>query len=261
MSSTVKCRVCGENTNFLWDNKLLGKYVVKYYQCPKCQYVMTEEPYWIEEAYSKSINLSDTGYLVRNLLLSNFVSILLFLTYSKASSFLDFAGGYGVFVRLMRDKGFNFYWIDKYTTNLFAVNFEWKEGKHVEAITAFEVFEHLVTPKEEIAELFKSAKTLIISTDLYQDKAPGKNWEYLGFDHGQHIGFYNKKTLAYVASQHNMRVYSYGGIHVFTRDERLSNFKFYLSKLLFKFKFHHLLKRFLESKTLSDSHQIKKESV
>lgn len=253
MSKKVECRICGKDTKFLWNNKVLGKYNVNYYQCPQCQYVMTEEPYWIEEAYSKSINISDTGYLVRNIFLSNFTSILLFLTYTMNSSFLDFAGGYGVFVRLMRDKGFNFYWSDKYTTNLFAVNFECKKGMKFEAITAFEVFEHLVKPKEEIAELFETVKTLIISTDLYQGIAPNKNWEYLGFEHGQHIGFFKKETLDYLASKYGMRVYTFGGIHIFTKDERLSSFKFWLARILFKIKFHYLLKRFLLSKTYSDS--------
>ncbi len=38
--------------------------------------------------------------------------------------FLDYAGGYGVFTRLMRDIGFDFYWHDPYTQNLFANGFE-----------------------------------------------------------------------------------------------------------------------------------------
>jgi len=33
--------------------------------------------------------------------------------------FLDYAAGYGLFVRLMRDAGYNFRWSDLYCQNLF----------------------------------------------------------------------------------------------------------------------------------------------
>ena len=35
-------------------------------KCPKCGYVQTETPYWLEQAYVHAINRSDTGLLRRN---------------------------------------------------------------------------------------------------------------------------------------------------------------------------------------------------
>jgi hypothetical protein len=49
----------------------------------------------------------------RNINLSKMVATILLLFFDFRRKFLDYAGGYGVFVRLMRDIGFDFYWYDK----------------------------------------------------------------------------------------------------------------------------------------------------
>ncbi|MDO9184214.1 MAG: class I SAM-dependent methyltransferase [Bacteriovorax sp.] len=258
MNEFIKCRLCGEKAKFLWSKKILFKYEVKYFQCEHCQYLMTEEPFWLEEAYSKSINLSDTGYISRNLTLANFVSILLFFCFSKDSVFLDFAGGYGVFVRLMRDKGFDFFWEDKYTKNLFAGGFEWDNHKKLDAVTAFEVLEHLVNPLDEIDNLLKYSNTLILSTEVFHGNCPSADWNYLALNHGQHIGFFNKKSLSFIAQKYELRFYSFGGIHVFTRNTQLSAFKFYLTIFCFKLKLHHVVKKILKSKMIGDNLEMSK---
>jgi hypothetical protein len=56
----------------------------------------------------------DTGIMQRNLYLSKITAFILLLFFDCRKKFLDYAGGYGVFVRLMRDYGFDFYWYDKY---------------------------------------------------------------------------------------------------------------------------------------------------
>ena len=65
--------------------------------------------------------------------------------YKKNEKFLDYGGGSGLFVRLMREKGFNFYYYYKYSLNIFAKGFEvdLKNNFSFEVITVFEVFEHL----------------------------------------------------------------------------------------------------------------------
>jgi hypothetical protein len=78
--------------------------------------------------------------MVRNLFFRKRLTILLHLLFGNKAQFVDYAGGYGVFVRLMRDVGFDFQWYDKYTQNLFSAGFEWDETSKVDAVTLFEVF-------------------------------------------------------------------------------------------------------------------------
>lgn len=70
--------------------------------------MQVEEPFRLEEAYSSSINLSDTGYLVRNLFLVKRLTVVLYFLFGRNAKFLDYGGGYGVSVRLMLDYGFDF---------------------------------------------------------------------------------------------------------------------------------------------------------
>ena len=107
MLSTV-CRVCKMEVEALFSTVILGKYSVKYCKCSQCGYVQTEEPYWLEEAYNTPINDSDTGMIMRNLWLKNIAATLIYFLFDKKRKFLDYGGGYGVFVRLMRDVGFDF---------------------------------------------------------------------------------------------------------------------------------------------------------
>jgi hypothetical protein len=38
----------------------------------------------------------------------------------KNGTFVDIGGGYGLLTRLMRDRGFDFYWKDPHCENIFA---------------------------------------------------------------------------------------------------------------------------------------------
>ena len=47
----------------------------------------------------------------------------------------------------MRDKGYDFYWQDIYSKNLYATDFEYTKNTKYEMLTAYEVFEHLPDPR------------------------------------------------------------------------------------------------------------------
>jgi len=101
---------------------ILNKYDVAYYICPNCGFIQTENPYWLEESYSKAIATADTGIMSRNL--QNAPDLLFFMRFINGANFLDFGGGHGILTRIMRDYGYNFYHYDKYAENLFANGFE-----------------------------------------------------------------------------------------------------------------------------------------
>jgi len=105
----MKCRLCNFNSSKIFSATILNKYSIEYFSCPNCQLIQTEYPYWLEEAYNNPINDNDTGLLDRNIKFAEKVKAILYFFYDKNARFLDYAGGYGVFTRLMRDIGFNFF--------------------------------------------------------------------------------------------------------------------------------------------------------
>jgi len=68
----------------------------------------------------------DTGVISRNLILRSKTITILLKLFKSFSDFkaLDFGGGEGIFVRLMRDQGFNFYRQDQFARNLYALYFD-----------------------------------------------------------------------------------------------------------------------------------------
>lgn len=247
----MKCKVCTTENQACFSGKVLGKYDINYFHCLNCDFVQTEEPYWLDEAYSRPINLSDTGYMVRNLFYAKRLTILLYLMFGKNGKFLDYAGGYGVFVRLMRDIGFDFCWDDKYTKNLFAAGFEWNQKTKVDAVTLFEVFEHLVDPIKEVDNLLNITDTIIFSTDLHPNPVPQPtDWWYYGLDHGQHIAFYSKASFEFMANKFDLNYYYLGSLHILTR-KKVSRLTLLATKFS-KFGLNKLIARFLESKTWAD---------
>jgi hypothetical protein len=255
----MKCKICGENNEACFTGKILDKYQVEYFQCNKCHFLQTEEPFWLNEAYSQSINVTDTGYMMRNLYLSKKLTLLLYFIFGSKGTFLDYAGGYGVFVRMMRDVGYDFFWDDKYTENLFSIGFEWDKSKKIEAVTSFEAFEHFVNPMEEIRNLLEISDTIIFSTELYPETAPKpENWWYFGLEHGQHISFFSKETFEHIAASFELNYYSTGSLHILTK-KRISTWV--LSSLKFThLGLHKVISRKLHSKTWRD-HEIMKKRV
>ncbi|MFN5514584.1 MAG: tetratricopeptide repeat protein, partial [Cyanobacteriota bacterium] len=229
-----KCKVCGADSHYFASAEILQKYNVKYYQCGNCGFVQTENPYWLAEAYSQAIATSDISLLYRNNMMANITSKLLFNYFDHTAKFLDYGGGYGVFTRLMRDQGFDFYWRDKYCQNLFATGFELQEKDQSELllITAFELFEHLTDPLQELEALLKLAPNILFSTSLLPDANPKPDqWWYYAPQEGQHIAIYTRKSLEILAEKYHLKLYTDGEfIHLLTPETRLPDNLFELIK-------------------------------
>ncbi len=215
------CNICGMPIIPIFSGKILKKFEVQYYECPNCGYVCTEDPFWLQESYKNSINLTDTGMLSRNICLSKITSCIIFLFFKKDGKYLDYGGGYGILTRLMRDFGFNFYCLYPYTKNLFAKGFEYQENiANIEVITSFENFEHFTNPQDDLAKIFSISDNIIFSTEILPHPIPlPEEWWYYGLEHGQHISFYSLRTLQTIAKSSGLNLYSYNNLHCFTRKK------------------------------------------
>jgi len=207
----MKCNICHSTSLPLEKAVILNKYNIQYYSCGDCGFIQTEFPYWLEESYSSAIARSDIGLIGRNIKLSSFCSALIPMFYNPNLPSLDYGGGNGMFVRMMRDRGFDFYWYDKYALNQFAEGFEAPQDKRYSLLTAFEVFEHLPQPIEAIEEMFRYSDTLIFSTRLLPRwKIAPADWWYFAPDTGQHIALYTRESLEFIAKKFNVRLSSNG---------------------------------------------------
>jgi len=253
----MECRLCNSKSSQLFSSTILLKHDVKYYTCPNCFLIQTEYPYWLEEAYSNSISNTDTGLLNRNIQFAEKVKAILFFFFNRDGKYLDYAGGYGIFTRLMRDIGFDFYWSDPYTSNLFAKGFEYLESKsEIELVTTFESFEHFVNPLEEISKILEISKNIIFSTFIVPEPVPEPlQWWYYGLEHGQHVSFYSEKTFEFIAHEFDLNFYSFSrNLHLFSEkklNKRYLDFVFKKNNYFSK----HINKKLI-SKTFSDSRMI-----
>jgi Methyltransferase domain len=211
----MSCRICGSRIIFAFTHAVLNRHDCRYFMCDRCGLLQTEEPHWLGEAYSAPIAAADTGVVLRNLTLARLVTPLLYFQFDRDGKYLDTAGGYGLFTRLMRDIGFDYHWSDDYSPNLMARGFE-ASGPYT-AITAFEVMEHLTDPAGFVTGLLEQTDTIIFTTELFSGTPPTEDWWYYAFATGQHISFYQRSTLEFIAGLLGLQFYSSGMLHIWTR--------------------------------------------
>lgn len=261
----MNCKICNQETSKIFNAQVLYKYDVTYYQCKNCGFGQTEEPYWLHESYISPMNLSDTGVMFRSERMSKITTTLLYLFFNKNGTFLDYAGGLGVFTRQMRDIGFNFLWNDPYTKNELARGFEGDLNRKYDAVTTFESFEHFEHPLEEIEKILQITDTIILTTDLISVPAPShKNWWYYASEHGQHVAFYSKDSFREIAKKFGLNYHNAMNVHILTKDKigflGTSLLKFKYAKHILYASFY-LINPFMKSKSITDmnSFYIKRE--
>lgn len=222
MGSDMVCKVCGAQSKQCMEAHVLGKHMVAYYQCSNCQFIQTEEPYWLPQAYSSAIASLDIGLIQRNQVAAGIIQSILTKWFNPESRFVDYGGGYGMLVRMMRDRGFDFYRYDKYCENLFAQTFDAAPPANTPTyslLTAFEVFEHLVEPRVDINLMLRYSRNLLFSTALQPVgwKPSPATWWYVLPETGQHVSLYTSKSLQFLAEQNGLHYTSgHNDMHLFS---------------------------------------------
>lgn len=260
----MSCPICSGVMHNCFQAKVLGKYLAQYEACDGCGFLRALNPHWLDEAYTRAIANADTGLVMRNISLANKIARVLYWLMPERGQghYLDAAGGYGILTRIMRDYGFDFYWADKYCENLVAPGFEYSSAiGHCLVATANEVLEHVVDPKAFVKEVLglSGASTLIFTTELYKGEPPQPNdWWYYSFATGQHIGFFQQRTLEKLATDLGLKFATSNGLHILSK-EPISQFKLdLLTNRYFSIFPPFLIRRFLGTKTISDHEDMMK---
>jgi hypothetical protein len=215
------CPICDASRIAAFEATVLGRHRATYALCQNCGLLQAHQPNWLDEAYRSAIADSDSGLLQRNLDISRRTASVIYFLLDPRAAYLDVGGGYGVLTRLMRDLGFDFYWSDPMCENIFARGFELPENlQSLGGLTAIEVMEHLKDPLTFVRDLFErhSTKTLVFTTTLFEGSPPNpETWWYYAFHSGQHVSFYQSRTLKEIALRLDAHIYSHGGyFHVLT---------------------------------------------
>lgn len=231
----MNCLICQSTTAPYLVTTVLQKYQVSYTKCTSCGFIATESPFWLDEAYSNAITSLDIGLPRRNLHWMPVVESMIRKWFRQDMHFLDFGGGYGLFVRIMRDQGFDFYRQDTYCENLFAKQFDISSSldkKSFELITAFEVFEHLPDPIASVEQMLSYGENILFSTELQPSASvTPETWWYFIPETGQHVSLYTRKSLEQIADRFNLRLYSNNhNLHLLTRKSINESVFTYLSK-------------------------------
>ncbi len=217
----ILCKICGSVSHLFDQALILNQYTINYFKCSACHFIQTETPYWLEESYDRPIAKSDVGLVSRSSSSAQVTAKIISLYFNSKGKFIDYGCGYGLFVRMMRDKGFDFYGYDKYCQNLFSESFEADLDQKYELVTAFEVFEHFVEPLEEIEKLLRLSRNILFSTQLLPAAHPKPNdWWYYALHEGQHISLYTPQSLVKIAQRFNLNCYSDGSsFHLLTEKK------------------------------------------
>lgn len=255
----MKCKICGAESKLALSHKVRNAYEAHYRLCPDCDFMFVANPTWLDEAYSKPINTTDVGYVMRNIYLSKKTLVLFMLIFKKTDTFLDYASGYGILPRIMRDYGLDFLWDDIYVKNLFMEKFEYSERRDakIKALTCFECFEHLPEPFVEIEKMLKITDTIFFSTMLKPvGICPSPDWIYYGFNHGQHVAFYSTKTLEFIAKKYGLNFYTDGtNIHLLTKKKLPASILKWVNVIV-KLQLDILFRKCLTSKTSQDQRDL-----
>ena len=198
---------------------LLGRHEVQYWYGDASGLLCTEPPWWLAEAYASPIASTDTGLVERNLINAATLEPLVTRLGLAHGRLLDAAGGYGLLTRLLRDRGFDAYSHDVHCQNLFAAQHEPGDGFRADLLMAFEVLEHVQDGVAFVRDLFErhGCRTLVLSTTTFDGAIPAPDWPYYAFETGQHVAFYQPRTLQMLAERVGVRhLRLRSGLHLFT---------------------------------------------
>lgn len=215
-STKLPCRLCGSDAFAIFKKRALGRYDVGYYRCTGCNSMQTELPYWLDEAYAIPGVHIDVGCAARTI--KNWLGLTTLLeriAFPLDAEALDYGAATGLLGRMMRDVGYNFRSYDKFARPSFTSYYNVVNPADTQPrlITAFEVFEHLPFPRQELSNVFSMGASLIPFTTWFCD-GQGEDWIYFVPECGQHVFFYSEDAMRWIAERHGYTLMSSSFFHL-----------------------------------------------
>jgi len=227
----MQCPICETRAELFGSATVLKKYQAEFCRCRSCGFLFAQDPVWLDEAYASAITASDVGLVDRNLWFAKVACSMVSVLFDADGRFLDYGGGTGLFTRLMRDRGFDWYWFDPACRNFFAQGYaaDPNDGGRYDLLTAAELFEHLVDPVQVMTELRALSSNVLFTTRLLPEPPPRLDqWWYYNLEHGQHVSFYTRKSLRTLGEKFGLQLTSNGeNLHLFS-SKRVSEITFKL---------------------------------
>ena len=198
----LECRLCGGHLRWSFQLKVLGKYPVDYLTCSQCRSLQTQAPFWLDEAYRSNLADLDTGAGQR--ILANLAAAYAVAKVLGLKNALDFGGGDGLLCRLLRDYRINAFVSDAHAVPTYAPHYTRPDFARPDLLLSFEVFEHFANPREDLQRVFSHEPDVAcISTLIYREQ--DSTWWYLAPETGQHVFFYSKEAIAWIARRFGYR--------------------------------------------------------
>lgn len=199
----------------------MRRYDAQFWRCSSCGFVFVQDPHWLEHAYADAIHDADLGVPWRAVTHSRATKALIEVFLRRSNRYLDYGAGNGLFVRHMRDLGYDFVGYEPHGDMTFARDFrveDW-DSRRFDLICAFEIAEHLEEPADTFERLFTRTDAVLFSTQLLPKSTPPPGqWWYYGLEHGQHVSFQTRRSLRALADRLGCHVVSRGSnLHLLTR--------------------------------------------
>lgn len=217
--ASTACRLCGSPTHAIFNKQVLHRFDVQYSQCDHCGAVQTEQPYWLAEAYVPENEMFDTGQVTRSLINAGVLNTLLPLCgMDQKTRIVDYGCGSGLFVRSMRDIGWDAWGYDRYSQPRLALGFQTPTFSGFDVVNLCEVVEHFDEPKAAFDAIFATnPKVVVIQTGIANQVTA--DWDYITAEHGQHIFFMSPKTLNWLCQTYQRVAINVIGFQVLVTPE------------------------------------------
>jgi hypothetical protein len=203
--SDIPCRLCRGDARYRYHLSILAKSSVAYFECTQCLSLQSEKPYWLDESYAPQSQFPDIRALVRILQTREDIYFLCSaLGITASDRVLDWGGGNGLLVRMMRDLGINAYRYDLYIKNNYALGYEFDQSSHYSMVLAIQVWEHFDDAADEVRKIFDlRPDVVVISTGTYAGQGP--DWEYLNA-YGRHIFLFSLEARKRIGDQYGYQM-------------------------------------------------------
>lgn len=242
IDTVLRCKICGQAAKVFdaidsaktcrEDVYPLGVSGVStiYHRCEDCGFIFTSDfdqytaSDWAEQIYNEDYIVVDPDYRkVRPLLTCTMIES----QFSRDTTIgLDYGAGSGLMAATLRERGWTYDAYDPFGD----VNMAPERLKTYNVCSAFEVFEHMVDPRAELARILAMCSPdklmLVIGTNASDAMVSDRtrlSWWYAAPRNG-HVSLFSKEALKRMAAQAGLDYASFGSsTHFLTRGWKPAN--------------------------------------